>query len=116
MARGGTKKTPATVEVLLKCLEAGMPVDRSCDFAKIDRKTFYNWIAKDKELSTRVRFARAKVIKSLVGMVAIKDPWKILRSLDPKNFNDQVTLFHGEHEVDEEMEAKSDDELRKGAG
>jgi hypothetical protein len=110
-----SKKTPERVAILLQCLTEGMPLDRSCDFAEIDRKTAYRWMWEDRDFATQVRFARSTAIKTLVGLVQVKDPWKILRSLDPKNFNDVMTFREDDSDQDEDMAGKSDEEIQEGA-
>jgi hypothetical protein len=110
-----TKKTDDRLEILRQCLEEGMPLDRACDYAQIDPKTPLNWAEKDSEFSAKLRFWRAAPVRTLVRLLALKDPFKLLRALDPKNFNDEMT-FHMEHrEPDEEMEKKSDEEIDRDA-
>lgn len=113
-----TLKSDGIIQVLIDALEEGMPLDRACDLAGIDRNTAYNWMQSDRVFSARVRLARAKVVQELVRDVRKKDAtghWKILRSLDPKNFGDEIRIGEMDSERDDEMAKQTDDECRKGA-
>lgn len=85
-----TKKLPEAVKLLLDTLRDGAPISTACDIAGIDRQTFYNWIDKDAAFSAMARGARAFAVMHLIKLQRIKDPWKLLRSIDPENFKDET--------------------------
>jgi hypothetical protein len=113
-----TKKLPELVQLLCKALEDCMPLDRACDLIGIGRRTVYEWIQTDPVFRAQVAMARAKAIKGLVKGVSKDDPggkWKILRSIDHKNFGDNLTVREVDEERDDEMEAMTDEQIRKGS-
>lgn len=85
-----SKKSSERVEILLECLANHMPVKRACEFAQIDKQTFYNWYKEDTAFRLKADYAKSKSIRELIARTAEKDPWKILKNLDSENFKDEV--------------------------
>lgn len=88
-----TRKTPEIVDILLKCLSWGLHIQTACAYAKIDRKTFYNWLESDDDFSTQVEFAQSQAIISLAQEVRSHDPqgpWKLLKNVAPDRYKDKI--------------------------
>lgn len=85
-----SKKTPDRVSILLDALENFMPFDKACDYAQVHRSKVYEWLQKDPELATRVRYAKSKAEIQVVKTVVEKDPKFWLKNMDPHNFKDEV--------------------------
>jgi len=107
-----TKKTDTRVAILLDCLERGMPVQRACEFARVNRSTLHRWKEKDEDFATEVAYSRGVAIKRLILKVEEKEPWKILKNIDSKHFKDQVDITSEQrvlYEVDAGDEEDADE-------
>lgn len=64
------------VEILDESFKLGCTVEQACAYAKIDKKTYYNWIDTNPEFSTKMEFARNylyREAKNLINKAIIKD-------------------------------------------
>jgi hypothetical protein len=93
-----TRKTPEIVEIILECLRAGLHVETTCGYAKIDKGSYYRWLESDKDFSTQVAFARSEAIISLSEQVKREDPKFILKNLAPKLYRDKIETEHSSTE------------------
>lgn len=88
-----TKKTKATVEIILKALRLVGHVELACNYAQIDTATYYNWMKKDPEFSAAAQLAQAECAMRLAQKVETRDtqgPWKLLKNLKPKIYRDKI--------------------------
>lgn len=88
----GYKQSDERVKILLQCMQEGMPVKRACEFAQIEKQTFYNWCRDDPDFRLKMDYAKSFAIRNLVKAVAKKDPWKILKNVDSEHFKENVEL------------------------
>ena len=85
-------KSDSRVQILLDALARPMPMNIACDFAGVDRRTPMNWAKKDKGFLLQMAYARAKGIGLAIDKTMLKDPWKILKNIDPDDFKDEVQI------------------------
>jgi hypothetical protein len=69
-----------------------MTKEKACDFAKISKTTFYEWLRENEDFRTEMAFAEAIGIRRVTRKVEDKDPWKILKNKDPENFKDEPPI------------------------
>ncbi len=111
-----TKKDPEIVRILCKALKDCMPLDRACDLVGVGRRTVYDWLRTDPDFRTQVMTAKAEAVSHLINQVKANDPtgeWKLLRSLDHKNFGDELRIREIEDERDDEADAMTVEDLEK---
>lgn len=87
-----SKKTDQRVGKILECLRAAMPIKRACEFAQINKDTFYDWYNNDAAFRLEADYAKSHAIRALIAGVAKKDPWKLLKNIDSEHFRDEVSV------------------------
>jgi hypothetical protein len=110
-----SKKSDRRVEIILECLRAGMPVKRACEFARIDKQTFYNWYNNDPAFRLEADYSKSHAIRALISGVAKKDPWKLLKNLDSEHFKDEIPVNQVNVQInnyDKFLEGLDDEQLR----
>lgn len=85
-----TLKTDGVVEVLLQNRRLGLSPKTCCDIAKVDVTTVYKWIKDDPDFSAKWGSAGSEMIRRLHVEVAKKEPWKILKNLEPSYYRDRI--------------------------
>lgn len=73
-----------------------MSVEKACNFAKVSKVTYYEWLKEHEDFRTEMAFAESIGIRRVTKKVEDKDPWKILKNKDPKNFKDVQTVLTDE--------------------
>jgi hypothetical protein len=98
---GMTKKTPETIEAVLKAVEAGGTLTDAARVAGIGRRTLYDWLEQDTELVERIDEAKLRRREKLLKRIeqsSEEGDWKaaawILERTMPEEFsrNAKVTI------------------------
>lgn len=85
-----TLKTPSIVEVLLNNRRLGLSPTTCSNIAGVDVTTVYYWIKTDPDFSAKWNNAGSEMIRRLHVDVAKKEPWKILKNLEPSYYRDRI--------------------------
>lgn len=86
------------IEPLIPLLETGLSLQHSCNMAKINEKSVYNYMDKFPSVYSRIRTAKSTVIANsadTIGRAAKKDPkyaLEVLKRKDRQEWGDNVDV------------------------